>query len=236
MPFSLLCSLLFTAAPLIGSVGLDARDEARLRKIRALAEDADWLILPDQAQEFADDLATAGHRDPDAFGRAEALRALGHFGQNELVEARWHWQVALNFATESAVEEIFEFPDAAAFFGTIGLPARHPVDPDRDPDVKPAVPKKTVRPNRLAYLTRTRSAVAYGFQFTVGRDGVPHSPLVLGSVDGIADFVYSGLEGMRQWRYKPATLGGSPIEYPQTFNVNLGGSADRPPRAKRRRF
>jgi protein TonB len=57
------------------------------------------------------------------------------------------------------------------------------------------------------------------FRATIGKDGVPTN---LKALSGDARLIQAALQAIRQWRYRPATLEGQPIETTTTVSIAFG--------------
>jgi hypothetical protein len=200
---------------------LDRQDQARLDKLRELAGARNWSELATEANALGEHLAKKAHRDPAAFATLSTYRALANFHLGNSSAAMWDWQVALNFAPETAEETIVEFPEAAAKLIQIGLPRFRPPE-DPDPAVQSPSPQKIVPHHQLVRDDRAGVPWHVCIQMIVGPDGVPHSPRVMERVDVEADRLYSTLEAIRQSRYSPATSAGKPVDYPMTLHLEVG--------------
>ena len=95
------------------------------------------------------------------------------------------------------------------------------------PEPKPLRVKGTIAQSNLAtkvqptYPVAAKSAGVQGtveFEIVVTKDGVPAELRVLRSPSD--DLSESALEAVRQWRYRPTLLNGSPVEIVSTVIVN----------------
>jgi hypothetical protein len=215
---------IIAAEPDVAVTQLDRQDQARLGKLRELANARSWNELATEAKALGEQLAGKAHRDPAAFATLSTFRALANFHLGRSAEATWDWQVALNFAPDVAEDTIVEFPEAAERLIQIGLPRFRPPE-DPDPSVQRPSPQKMVPHHQLIREDRASIGWRVCIQMIVGRDGVPHSPRVMEAVGLEADRVYSSLEAIRDSRYAPATSAGRPVDYPMTLHLEVGSSS-----------
>ncbi len=188
--------------------------------LRELAREGQWKELARKAKTVGDRLIRDAVRDPKPFAETATYRALAHLQMGESRDALWHWQAALNFAPDVAIREIEHFPEAAAVLSKSALPS--PIQPKRDPSIRPARPTYTVQPASLERTRTGRKPIAFGVQLVVGIDGVPYDPRVIGDVANEWDRVYDALDSLRQWRFSPASTSAGPVEFPTVVNLKLG--------------
>jgi len=75
-----------------------------------------------------------------------------------------------------------------------------------------------VEPVYSAFARNSRLQGSVKISATIGADGVPRNLSVVG---GNATLAEMGLEAVRQWRYKPATLNGQPVESQTNISFNF---------------
>lgn len=220
MTSRIVASLLLVALSLgVAAQGRQA-DASVAGPLRELAREGQWTGLARGAKAIGNRLIRDAVRDPKPFAEVATYRALAHLRMGDSRDALWHWHAALNFAPDVAVREIEHFPEAAAVLSKSALPS--PIQPKRDPSIRPARPTSTVQPASLDRTRTGRRPIAFGVQLVVGIDGAPYNPRVIGDVANEWDRVYDALDSLRQWRFSPASTSTGPVEFPTVVNLKLG--------------
>ncbi len=153
-------------------------------------------------------------------------------------DAAWHWQMAQNFAPELQAAYT-DFGDVAPFLqrnllvekaaggetgagSTVGPPDRP--SPNESEETRYAVrPPQIVRKVLPSYPLGAQQSHLAGAAIVrayIDRAGIPRAPTVEHGC-GVTVLDVAALDAVRQWRYKPATLDGSPVSVWLTVTVSF---------------
>ena len=191
--------------------------QAKLRKVEAALRAENWQRAYHAAHRLVADLcdAVSHHRAPqEPLGSAAAYLALAEAGLGRVDDARWHWRTARQLFPEVRRFDLGPHPAAAAVLAAPAEPAPGepaPVDLDRGPRPGVVPPQRLDPDGPVVQLTRglRRSRLLVNVRAQVGADGVLREPSLLSAGDPAVLFV--ALDVIRQWRYRPATAGGTPV-------------------------
>ncbi len=139
--------------------------------------------------------------------------------------AAWHWQMAQNVSADVRDFDFADFPDVAAFMKENLIPEKRwdvfrphatsdatPPPLKAEPDnVEPPELEKKVPPRYPTGLLGLRIGQSTTVEAFIDTKGWLRGPIVRRSC-GHVSFDLAAMESLKEWRYKPATRNGEPIE------------------------
>lgn len=207
-----------------GAVPLAARSAKKVQRdlgeIESLLRADDWHSAKEAADDLLSDLAwkrAKGERAREQFSAVLGLRALAEAGLGEVQTATWDWTAAgeiapgvltvdeRGFGTASrALSDALLHLPLAMQMGTGPRGNARIVPPERVTATKPG-------DTRLGRSVRVRGGIVIGM--VIDETGLPAAVKRLAE-DQLSERpaeVVVMLEAVRSWRFRPATLDGSPV-------------------------
>jgi hypothetical protein len=217
-------------------------EESLNRKWQGKLEAADALLV-EKNWEDADKMATSITKEmmiyvtgggSEWMGAAATVKALAAAGSGREDDAVWYWDVARQLFPSVEEVDLSRYGEAGAFLRECDPPMNEiyaalsppefeiPEKPVVQGDFEPPVRKKAPRPRfplarqgRVVTVTLTLKAI-------IDEEGRLQRPVIVESAGEIT-MVYSSLETLRKWRFRPAMQDGKPIRVIYTLDVNFRG-------------
>jgi len=197
----------------------------RLNGIEELIHEGRYRKAASKAARFEEDmleLIIDGPRVPEFLGKIAGLYSLALAGKGEIDHSVWKWQMATEFFPQISSIDLSAFGQAGRALGSgleeapsfpaqLYLGKQGPTEPKvlKGPDPKFPVVQREAG-------TRCRLTV----EVLIGIDGFPRKPRVVKS-DGRPTLVYTTLDALRAWRFKPSEFDGQPIQTLYILTVNF---------------
>ena len=168
----------------------------------------------------------AGDRVGEYLGVVSALRAAAAYQLGECDEAIWHWHVSSQLYPKGAKLDPALFGEAGAFLAGQKLRSTRGAKADavqeaNESSVDMQPPVKVYYPQpKIPAAKRGTGRVAVVVEVIIGTDGIPRRPRIVES-EGELTLVYSTLDTLRQWRFKPARLDGELVTVCYTLTVDF---------------
>lgn len=184
----------------------------------------------------------------ELLGLVTALRALAAYNTGQESLAIWHWHIALQFFPDVEKRDLSKYGEAARFLRDhpprsrkqalddlpenvlddlsenvlVNLPKKA-LDDLPEKAENDIVPPEVIRRRGVPRYPRAKMAdmraLAVTLQVVIDREGIPTSPVIL-EAKGEFTLVCAAFEMIRQWKFKPATVNGEPIE--DTYTLTMG--------------
>jgi TonB family protein len=158
-----------------------------------------------------------GEEETKSFSLAVAHKALALAGLGREDDAIWYWHVAQNLDPSLGTSDMSMFGAPAEFLKKHPLSAELPSlprvvsgVPPSDPNLRPPAATKRVEP---MYPGQARLSGVSGNVFTesvIDRSGSVRDIWLLKAPS--ATLAYCAMEAVRQWKFRPATLDGQPVD------------------------
>lgn len=235
-------ALLLGAILLTGPVALGAQEEgaapaaraeddrapvwrARLGELHTQLTEKSYEEAVAGADALAEDMkAHLGVGEEAAYTMAvvAAFRAIAEVGLGNREDGLWYWRIATNLHPSFAERDLTAYGEPAvwltdqAYRGDLQSPnGGSAVMAPRVSDSQPIE-----LPGTVADLDT--GAVEIVVDTVVGIDGRPREPRIV-SAPEVPAVIYAGLEGLKDWRFAPATFDGKPVAVAHEVTVPMGG-------------
>lgn len=179
-------------------------------------EHAAALEITDRTIHEMLDRLGSGDAATQIFGMVVSHKALALAGLGRKDDALWYWHSMITLYPALATSDVSMFGEAGAFLDANRKPRKPEPFPRNSgtpltPRFTVPVLEKRVEPK---FPRGARSSGAEGtlvVSVLITREGTITAPVVLEPLPA-PTLSYAALEALRQWRYKPATRDGEPIE------------------------
>ena len=194
----------------------------KVKKSAALLKAGEYdqsLRITDRIISEMVDLLGPGDGSMQSFGIVLTHKALANAGLGRFDDALWYWHMVLGLYPGLATADLSAYGAAGKFLKDNFLsPPTEPRPTQNDPDISPAVPLRTRKPQF------PRGAQAFGVEghlivdVVITPAGTVTYPRILKSLP-VPTLSYVALEALRKWRFEPARKNGEPIA--SIFNLTV---------------
>lgn len=198
---------------------------AQLGEAHAMLSKEEYEAARDLTRRLADDMLEhlgAGDEAEYTMAVVAAFRAIAEVGLGQREEGLWYWRIATTLHPSFAERDLTVYGDPAIWLTEQKYRAGYAAPPASSALMEPRT--QTSRPVELpgSMADVKTDSVSLVVETIVGMNGEPREPRVV-SAPEVPALIYAALEGLKDWRFLPATLDGKPVAMAHQVTVELGG-------------